>query len=475
MMVTTTAKASLSLDFLIVGGGVAGLATAFRLCQAGHRVRVLDQSSGPKQRSGGTHLPPNLTKILVEWGLGDKLAQYGLSTRASEFISMDTGDVIGCLEWKEDVLQESGADYLLMHYQDLHTILYEAAISSGAQISYNQVVSRALANPPRVRLVNGDEIHADLIIGADGPQSIIRESIEGQREEGIPEGHSIYVAVISRELLKDDKELYELTSSNPSSPTYPIWTGTSRHVTGFAVREGKEFAMHAFWPDSEVEEDASVGGWDILVPREKIPIRCEPKLRRLLELAPDMQRIKLINRPAAEEWSDPSGRILLIGEAAHPLFPGVLQSCSMQVEDAEVFGSLFSQFRSWDQLPLLLEAFQDLRQRRTQTIHAKETKAFQTVWVPPGPERKARDEALRSVMVSGRQGWDEKKMRWQWEEICEVFGYSAREAAEDWWNTWGMLRERSRTKEEYASLYTPIEVTQTHDSPMSSGISIAAD
>ncbi|KAH7918716.1 FAD/NAD(P)-binding domain-containing protein [Leucogyrophana mollusca] len=462
-MVAGSTKASLCLSFIIVGGGVAGLATAFRLCQAGHHVRVLDKSSGPNQRAGGTHLPPNLTKVLVEWGFGEKLAQHGLSTRASKFISMDSGDVIGCLEWKEDVLQESGADYLLMHYQDLHNILYEAAISAGAQISYNKVVVRALANPPRVQLLSGEELYADLIIGADGPQSVVRESIEGRREDGTPEGHSVYVAVISRELLKGDAELYELTGIDPCRPSYPIWTGTSRHVLGLTVRGGAEFAIHAFWPDSETDGGASEDGWDVLVPRERINVQCESKLRRLLDLAPDMQRIRLVNRPVAEDWVDHSGRLILIGEAAHPLYPGVLQSCSMQVEDAEVFGSLFSQLRSWDQLPHLIEGFQDLRQSRTRNIHEKETRAFQTVWVPPGPERQARDEALRSVMVSGWQGWDEKKMRWQWEEICEVFGYSASEAAEDWWVMWGMLRERSRAREGQEGLYTPIEVTHIHD------------
>jgi len=153
-----------------------------------------------------------------------------------------------------------------------------------------------------------------------------------------------------------------------------------------------------------------------------------------------------------------------MGEAAHPLYvstyeiripisdnnfskPCVLQSCSMQIEDAEVLGTLFSRLRAWDQLPHLAEAFQELREPRTRAIYAKETKAFDTVWVGPGPQREARDQALHGMMVEGHKGWDETKMRWQWDEICEVFGYNARDAAEDWWVMWGMLRERSITRE----------------------------
>ena len=47
------------------------------------------------------------------------------------------------------------------------------------------------------------------------------------------------------------------------------------------------------------------------------------------------------------------------------------------------------------------------------------------------------------MVTLGMQGWDEDKMRMQWEQICEVLGYNAREAAEDWWVSWGILRERS--------------------------------
>lgn len=47
------------------------------------------------------------------------------------------------------------------------------------------------------------------------------------------------------------------------------------------------------------------------------------------------------------------------------------------------------------------------------------------------------------MVTLGLQGWSEDKMRWQWEDISEVLAYSAREAAEDWWVSWGILRERS--------------------------------
>ncbi|KAG0709253.1 hypothetical protein DFH29DRAFT_978816 [Suillus ampliporus] len=423
-------RAPLSIDFIIVGAGVAGLAAAFRLCQAGHRVRVLDKAPGPNRRAGGTHLPPNATKVLVDWGFKDELRRHALSTRASTFISIDTGELIGCLEWKEDVLQETGADYLVISYGDLYNMLYRAAVGAGARITYNAPVVKVHSNPPRVELQDGTVFKADMVIGADGPRSTVREAVIGWPSEEVPEGHSAYElwtsAIIPRDVLQNDPELMGFTWC---SFQYPIWTGDSRHAGG------AEFAIHAFLPDSEVDGIDERDGWDVVVPREQLPFHFEPKLQRLLDIPTDYQRVRLFQRESAEEWSDESGRLLLIGEAAHP--------CSMQIEDAEVLGTLFSRLRDLDQLPHLVEAFQELREPRTRAIYAKETKAFQTVWVPPGPQRDARDQALHGMMVEGHKAWDESKMRWQWDEICEVFGYNARDAAEDWWVMWGMLRERS--------------------------------
>ena len=121
-----------------------------------------------------------------------------------------------------------------------------------------------------------------------------------------------------------------------------------------------------------------------------------------------------------------------------------MQGSSMPVEDAGVLTTLFTYLKSEDQIPYLAQAFHEVREPRVYSIFTKETKAFGSLWLPPGPERHARDEGLKMMMMEGHKGWDETKLRWQWDEICEVFAYHAREAAEDWWVMWGILRERSK-------------------------------
>lgn len=133
---------------------------------------------------------------------------------------------------------------------------------------------------------------------------------------------------------------------------------------------------------------------------------------------------------------------------------------SLAVEDAAVLGSLFSRLRTWDQVPQLMEAFQDLRQARCEAVHHSELNNAALVWLPPGPERDGRDTGMRMSRQRGREHWDEGQLREQWEDISEVFGYSAREAAEDWWVNWGMLRESSKAMAVYEPLDLRFEVTE---------------
>ncbi|KAI6112691.1 FAD/NAD(P)-binding domain-containing protein [Pisolithus sp. B1] len=406
-----TSKASLKLRILVVGGGITGLAAALKLARAGHNVRVIEKSRTRKQKVCGLRVPPNLTRILDEWGLGEEISRYGSTTTGSECFSMDTGDFLGHFTWQEAVMDEVGAPFLLMHYQDLHNILYQAASSAGVHISLGTPVIQVETHPPRVRLATGEVIRADLIVGADGSDGITREVVEGCKvEDAVDEmSFSVYIAAISREQLKKDPDLDAFTRTECGGPQCPLWMKTSSHAIAFAVR--------------------------------KLGITGDSKLMRLLDLCPTLQRRRYTRKGAPSNWTDSSGRIVLMGEAAHPSFPCITHSASLHVEDAEVFGWLLSRLHNMEQLPHLLGGFEDIREERCRAVHEKERMGMQMMWLPPGPQRDARDHMFRAMML--REGWDEEDLRMQWEEVGQTFGYNAQEAVEDWWVSWGMLRERN--------------------------------
>jgi len=431
----------LKLDVVIVGAGLAGIATAFRLSQDGHRVRVVDARGQSERGCTGAQIPPNANKILTDWGFKKDVESSGNPISRATFYSMDTGEFIGRQTWKEEVMRELGANYHYMHYQDLYNMLYNAAVNAGVNICFSEQVVNVETDLECARVILADRtiVEADLIIGADGPNSFVRKTLFGDGPVKF-EGHTVFTGVIPMELIKNDIELSSLCRSDRAE--WPIWVGSSRHSEGALVRDETEFALHIFYPNDELSA-ADDSCWEDKPVPGRPPKTINSKLQRLVDMCPEMRRQKLIIREGPEEWTDDSGKIILIGQAAHPIHPCWILSCVVHLEDAETLGTLLSRITDLDQLPGLLEGFQEVRER--QTDHIRDTAWKETVgslWLPPSPARDVRDEALRRV--DDDSDWDDAQMRQQFDGFYAALGYNAREAAEDWWMTWGLLRERSK-------------------------------
>ena len=128
------------------------------------------------------------------------------------------------------------------------------------------------------------------------------------------------------------------------------------------------------------------------------------------------------------------------------------------LESAAVLSTLLSHLRAPAQLPSLLYAYHDLRAPRAARLHDLELKNRFYLCME-GELRLARDENMRASLVRRRGGDtgagggaegdeveeedDGGQLARQWAELSEVWGYDAREEAEEWWIRWGLLRERA--------------------------------
>ncbi|EIW83388.1 FAD/NAD(P)-binding domain-containing protein [Coniophora puteana RWD-64-598 SS2] len=450
--------APLKLDVVIVGAGLAGIATAFRMGHDGHRVRVVDDREQSERGCTGAHIPPNATKILTDWGFKKDVESSGNPLSRGTFYSMDTGELIGRQTWREEVMRELGANQHYMHYQDLYTMLYKAAVNIGVNIRFGKRVVNVETDleRPRVTLADRTILEADLIIGADGPNSFVRRTLFGDGPVNF-EGHTLFTGVIPMELIKKDTELSNLCRSDRAE--WPIWIDSSRHSEGALVRNETEFALHVFYPNDELSA-ADDSCWEGKPVPGRPPNTIDPKLHRLVDMCPEMHRQKLIIRQGPEEWTDDSGKIILIGQAAHPIHPCWVLSCSVHLEDAETLGTLLSRITDLDQLPGLLEGFQEVGGRRARYIRdISWQEIVGPLWLSPGPARNMRDEALRKA--DDDSDWDDAMMRKQFDGFYAALGYNARDAADDWWTTWGLLRERSKSVylDEILDNFTPFGIT----------------
>lgn len=447
----TRRRAELSLSFVIIGAGIAGSALALGLARAGHHVHLLERYPGTPAASerpcGGIRVPPNMTKILSAWNLADALDGLTIRSDGSTFRVLETGETIGYLRWNDALMSEAGADFLFMDRGDLHAVLLNAAREAGVQITYGAVVTAVSSGPkPSVATADGTQIFGDIVVGADGSRSMVREHLLGRPDSGQENRLDVFTATVPVSAMRQDPDLSDLTKR----PEWPMWMGEGRSILAYPTQRPEEvYTMNLFWPHAELDlPKRAEESWDDQVSHDIFHFEdYDPKLKKMLKLATSITRTKYVDREPNHEWVDPSHRIVLVGDAAHPLLPCSNHSASLSIEDAATMASLFSRLTAWDQVPLFLDAYAELRQHRCERVAKQEKENQRLVHLPPGPLREARDEMMRqTLLVEGQEEWDEGYLLSMWERISEQFGYNALEAADDWWYSWGVVREASKAR-----------------------------
>ncbi|KAI5118375.1 hypothetical protein M0805_008703 [Coniferiporia weirii] len=453
--------APLKLRFVVVGGSLGGLAVAFALARAGHNVHVVEQGKGLVEDACGIRIPPNLARILDRWGLERDFKEHAILCKQLTFRKLRTGEILGGLEYKEEVMKVLEADFWLMHYADLLAQVYSLAISAGAVVQFGTTVTAIDPSTPTVTLSTGEVLKPDIVIGADGYQSLCQQIIERdivedggdplEREDSGTVVYSMNVDV-SDVTPESDPELYDIVRR-------PVWTayaGSYVSVLTSPSRNFKEFSIQIFNPDVPGTEDT----WDKIVPVDKINTKGFP--RALLELthrAKTAVETKFVKR-RIDDWVHPDAKLVLLGESAHPQIPSSTHSGSLAVEDAAVFGAIFSRLRSHDQIQPFLAGYEELRMERCWDVQQSESANSASVMLPDGPEQEERDRSMREAAKLGSGGWDESTFRHLWEDIRILFAYDPEEDAEEWWQRWGLLRERaeeSRVDMERLALNTGVE------------------
>ncbi|KAI5121809.1 hypothetical protein M0805_009801 [Coniferiporia weirii] len=436
-------RAEVTLDFVVVGGSVAGLACAYNLKQAGHNVRVLERSSGPGIGSGGLRVPPNMTKLLFHWGLGEKLVKACVKCPRIEFVNSVTGEYMSELAMHEEVMKELQADMYGMLYSDLHMMMYNLAVSSGVRVDFNVTVVDVDVSVPSVRMACGEQIRADIVVGADGVQSIVRERLLGWDEDvkiGPFTGYTFVVPVIK--MMKDPK-VRPLVDDEKG--VWKVWMGDRRCVLTFLTRPD-QYAVQLI-----CHREEAVYNWEKTTPVAPIADKFddfEEKVRRLLRLGTEAVETQHYIKEPLEDWFDDNGHVVLIGDAAHPLNPGTTHGSSLAMEDAAVLGSLFSRLRSRDsgEIVRLLSAYQEIRQDRCVDVAKSEFANVDISTLPPDdprfPIRMAGFAASREVKALDWENLGDPYLQGVWEQFKSLFGYEAYDAADDWWVDWGVMQER---------------------------------
>ncbi|KAI0738682.1 FAD/NAD-P-binding domain-containing protein [Daedaleopsis nitida] len=433
--------APLTLDVVVIGGGLGGLAVAYMLSKAGHRVKVFEKGD-LNTGGGGRRVPPNLSKILRQWVGEEELMKIATRCAGSPFYRLRTGERIGYLPWRPAVMEETGGDFLFMRHGDLVQLLYRLAIDAGTQVELHREVTAVNSAPaPSVTLAtSGEVVTADLIIGADGRRSVMHDAIAPGEECVQPGNLIVFSGIVPAEDMLRDEQLSMLLVEDD----WIMFVGDRKALCGHIMSSKKEFSFDLFVWKTVMDYAQENGCSNVVCSIDDISIEGLCSLaQKLVRLSTRLDCARYI-QPISDgmhDWIDASGRMTLLGDAAHPTIPTTLHTASLAIEDAVVLGCIFSHIRTTDQIPTFLHAYEDLRQRRCNLITSADIRQLKMLTLPPGPEADARD---RNVSRPPEEWNDELRMKAQFDDIAEVFVYDAGDAAEEWWINWGRLHEMAR-------------------------------
>lgn len=170
-------------------------------------------------------------------------------------------------------------------------------------------------------------------------------------------------------------------------------------------------------------------------------------MQKLLSLVDHTCDVKQVSRGPYDTWLHEDGRVVLVGDACHPMPAYAIQKAAMAIEDAAVLGNLFSRLKSCENVKFLLHAYQELRQTRCSYVQAREALEHKCYPLREGtPEDlKQRDEELREAYVS--KDTTPEQIQDLWEMSAQIFRYEVELEAEGWWADFGQLmipQERER-------------------------------
>ncbi|ESK83083.1 hypothetical protein Moror_6080 [Moniliophthora roreri MCA 2997] len=431
-------KAKERLKILIVGCGLGGLAAAYCLGQAGHDIVVLESSPVLGEIGAGIQICPNLSRLLIRWGLGHTLQQLTQNDqpKAFTYVRYDTGELVGLAMLGDKMVRDHGAPWQVIHRQELQKMLLTVA-KPFMNLKLGVKVISVDPDTPSVTLASGATISGDFIIGADGIHSIVRQSVIGESAIplSVPLGDVAFRALIPTSTMMDDPELRDLVEN----PRLTCWMGPSRHVMGYRVRNGKEYNMVLIAPD-----DGSTYSWTaegrIEEVREKFS-GWEPRFLKLIDRMPRVLKSKLIIPAPLTTWLHSAAKVTLLGDACHPILPYRAQGAAMAIEDAAVLGNLFSRLSDKSQMPKFLKVYEDIRLARVSSMQKGALDNRTLYHMPDGPEQDARDASMRLAMQKSiNESLSESTSINPWADkskLASSFSYDVDAVTDDWCDSHG--------------------------------------
>jgi len=373
------------LPIIIAGGGIGGLATAMGLAQKGYDSLVLEKAPALGEIGAGIQLAPNAFHSFDHLGVGDAARSMAVYIDQLRLMDAMTGEEITHVPLDEPFRRRFGNPYAVVHRGDLHGVFLRAcrahprvALRTSAEVvGYEQDGSTV-----HVRLTDGETVRGAALVGADGLWSKVRQQVVGDGPPRVS-GHTTYRSVIPTAEMPVDLRWNAAT----------LWAGPKCHIVHYPLSGWKVFNLVATAHNDAPEPVAGKP-----VSRQEVRRGFEhihERPLKIIEHGKDWKLWVLCDREPVLDWVD--GRVVLLGDAAHPMLQYFAQGAAMALEDAVCLSHAVEACDG--DIERAFEAYRLQRVDRTSRVQIQSRLIGEHIYHPAGAHAHLRNAIMTSMSL----------------------------------------------------------------------------
>ncbi|MFM2362633.1 MAG: hypothetical protein RLZZ316_1535 [Bacteroidota bacterium] len=326
------------MKIIIAGAGIGGLTAALSLHKAGHQVQVFESSKEIRPLGVGINLLPHSIRVLTNLGLQEKIASIAVETKdlvyanryGQVFWDEPRGRFAG-YKWPQFSLHRGNFQMLL--FREVKNVLGEAAVQCNCHLnSFKELNHKVTAS--FIDKETGATIQtatADLLIGADGINSVVRKQLYPDEGDVQYSGNILYRGTAMMKPYLTGASMVMIGSLKQKMVAYPI--DTSLDENGYQLinwvanlNEGQNYQL-------------KVRDWNREADKERLHTLYKSwnfdwlNVPEMIAKSSRIYEFPMSDRNPLERWT--FGRVTLLGDAAHPMYPIGSNGASQAILDAD--------------------------------------------------------------------------------------------------------------------------------------------